>query len=48
MPSIIDQKPKKNRKWGGRMLTLGAWIGNRIEDITPWEPIINKINTKLG
>ncbi len=21
MPSIIDQKNKKNRKWGGRMLT---------------------------
>jgi hypothetical protein len=27
---------------------LGAWIRNKMEDITPWEPIIDKINTKLG
>ena len=33
---------------GDAVRMLGAWIGNRIEDITPWEPIINKINTKLG
>ena len=26
---------------------LGAWIGNKMEDLTPWEPIIDKINTKL-
>ena len=26
---------------------LGAWIGNRIEDLTPWEPIIDKISSKL-
>jgi len=26
---------------------LGAWIGNKTEDLTPWEPIIDKINTKL-
>jgi hypothetical protein len=27
---------------------LGAWIVNKIEDLTPWEPIIDKINTKLS
>ena len=26
---------------------LGAWIGNKTEDLTPWEPVIDKINTKL-
>ena len=26
---------------------LGAWIGNKTEDLTPWEPILDKINTKL-
>jgi len=26
---------------------LGAWIGNKIKDLTPWEPIIDKISTKL-
>lgn len=26
---------------------LGAWIGNEINGITPWEPIIDKINKNL-
>src|SRR5216683_1197392 len=26
---------------------LGAWIGNKTKDLTPWEPIIDKISTKL-
>ena len=26
---------------------LGVWIGNKIKDLTPWEPIIDKISTKL-
>ena len=26
---------------------LSAWIGNKTKDLTPWEPIIDKINTKL-
>jgi len=34
-------------KDGDAVRMLGAWIGNRIEDITPWELIIDKINTKL-
>src|SRR5712671_6528290 len=27
---------------------LGAWIGNRTNDATPWEPIINKAHKSLG
>jgi hypothetical protein len=34
-------------KDGDAVRMLGAWIGNKIEDITPWEPVINTINTKL-
>jgi hypothetical protein len=26
---------------------LSTWIGNKTKDLTPWEPIIDKINTKL-
>jgi len=26
---------------------LGAWIGNKVNDVTPWEPIIDTINAKL-
>jgi hypothetical protein len=35
-------------KDGDAIKLLEAWIGNKIEDLTPWEPIIDKINTKLG
>lgn len=34
-------------KDGDAVRMLGAWIGNKIEDITPWEPVIDTINTKL-
>jgi len=34
-------------KDGNVIRMLSAWIGNKIEDLTPWEPIIDKINTKL-
>ena len=27
--------------------SLGAWIGNKVNDITPWEPIIDKIHKNL-
>ena len=26
---------------------LGAWIGNRTNDVTPWEPILDIIKSKL-
>jgi exonuclease III len=35
-------------KDGDAVRMLGAWIGNKIEDITPWETVIDKINTKLS
>jgi hypothetical protein len=34
-------------KDGDAVRMLGAWIGNKTEDLTPWEPVIDKINTKL-
>jgi len=34
-------------KDGDAVRMLGAWIGNKMEDLTPWEPILDKINTKL-
>ena len=27
--------------------SLGAWIGNKVNNITPWEPIIDKIHKNL-
>ncbi|KAG2032530.1 hypothetical protein BDR03DRAFT_935950 [Suillus americanus] len=27
--------------------SLGAWIGNDLNEITPWEPILDKIETHL-
>jgi hypothetical protein len=27
---------------------LGAWIGNKVNDLTTWEPTIDKINEALG
>jgi hypothetical protein len=29
------------------MRTLGTWIGNNVDDTTPWEPIINKVYKNL-
>lgn len=29
------------------MRILGAWIGNNVNDIAPWEPILNTIRAKL-
>jgi hypothetical protein len=34
-------------KDGDAVRMLGVWIGNKTEDLTPWEPIIDKISTKL-
>jgi hypothetical protein len=34
-------------KDGDATRMLGTWIGNKTEDLTPWEPIIDKTNTKL-
>jgi len=33
---------------GEAVRMLEAWIGNQIENLTPWEPVIDKISTKLG
>jgi len=32
---------------GEAVRILGAWIGNDTNDLTPWEPILNTIKTKL-
>ncbi|KAG2748706.1 hypothetical protein P692DRAFT_20709402, partial [Suillus brevipes Sb2] len=33
---------------GHPIRSLGAWIGNKTNNITPWEPIIDKINSTLN
>ena len=32
---------------GEAIRSLGAWIGNHVNDLTPWEPILDKINQSL-
>jgi len=32
---------------GHPVRSLGAWISNKANNITPWEPVINKINSTL-
>jgi ribonuclease HI/exonuclease III len=32
---------------GDAVRILGAWIGNKTDNITPWEPILDTIRTKL-
>jgi len=32
---------------GNAVRILGAWIGNKVNDVTPWEPILNTIRAKL-
>jgi ribonuclease HI/exonuclease III len=32
---------------GDAVRVLGAWIGNRTNDVTPWEPILEKIKKNL-
>ena len=32
---------------GNAIRFLGAWIGNKMKDAVPWEPIIDKINKRL-
>ena len=32
---------------GQAIRSLGAWIGNRVNDLTPWEPILDKIHNGL-
>ena len=34
-------------KDGEAVRSLGAWIGNNIQDLTPWESVIDKIKRKL-
>lgn len=33
---------------GEAVRSLGAWIGNKVCDLTPWETVIDKIMRKLG
>lgn len=35
-------------KDGEAIRSLGSWVGNKITDGTPWEPIIDKINKELN
>ena len=46
-----DERPLPDRiriaRDGDAVRILGAWIGNNIDDITPWEPILDKIRKKL-
>ena len=32
---------------GDAIRFLGAWIGNKVNDITPWEPVLDNINKRL-
>ncbi|KDQ58374.1 hypothetical protein JAAARDRAFT_716425, partial [Jaapia argillacea MUCL 33604] len=34
-------------KDGDPVRSLGAWIGNDVDNTTPWEPIVDKIQTNL-
>lgn len=34
-------------KDGDAVRSLGSWVGNEITDVTPWEPIIDKVNKEL-
>jgi len=33
---------------GEAVRILSAWIGNKVNDVTPWEPILDTIRKKLG
>jgi len=33
---------------GEAVRILGTWIGNKVNDVTPWEPILDTIRKKLG
>ena len=49
--NLSDEQPLLQRICiagdGEAVRILGAWIGNKVSNITPWEPIINTIKTKL-
>ena len=32
---------------GNAVRILGAWIGNETRDVTPWEPVLDKVNSAL-
>ena len=32
---------------GNTIRNLGAWIGNEVKEITPWEPVLDKVRTTL-
>ena len=34
-------------KDGEAVRSLGAWIGNKVNDLTSWETILNRIKRKL-
>ena len=46
-----DQEPLDNRiriaKNGEAVRSLGSWIGNGVDDLTPWETILDKMRKKL-
>jgi hypothetical protein len=48
----LDELPLDNRiniaRDGDAIRLLEAWIGNNINDLTPWEPIIDKIKKALS
>ena len=33
---------------GNMVRLLGAWIGNKIDNVAPWETIVDKIHRNLG
>ena len=47
-----DQTPLDNRikiaRDGGAVRSLGAWIGNKVGDLTPWEIMLGKMGKRLG
>ena len=47
-----DQTPLDDRikiaKDGDAVRSLGAWIGNKVEDLTPWETILDRMSKRIG
>ena len=45
-PTPLDNKIKITRD-GDAVRSLGAWVGNKVSDLTPWEAILDKMRKRL-
>ena len=46
-PTPLDNKIKIARD-GDAVRSLGAWVGNKVGDLTPWETILDKMRKRLA